>query len=45
MYIYYAQKSLLEHEISMQITISELKEISIKNFDMVTVRQKMPKVK
>jgi RNA polymerase primary sigma factor len=26
--IYYAQKSLLEHEISMQITISELKKIN-----------------
>ena len=29
-YIYYAQKSLLEHEISMQITISELKNINKK---------------
>ena len=28
--IYYAQKSLLEHEISMQITISELKNINKK---------------
>jgi len=28
--IYYAQKSLLEHEISMQITISELKDINKK---------------
>ena len=28
--IYYAQKSLLEHEISMQITISELKKINKK---------------
>jgi len=28
--IYYAQKSLLEHEISMQITISELKSINKK---------------
>jgi RNA polymerase primary sigma factor len=28
--IYYAQKSLLEHEISMQITISELKHINKK---------------
>jgi len=27
-YIYYAQKSLLEHENSMQITISELKDIN-----------------
>ena len=29
-YIYYAQKSLLEHENSMQITISELKDINKK---------------
>ena len=28
--IYYAQKSLLEHEISMQISISELKNINKK---------------
>ncbi|MCS5616226.1 MAG: RNA polymerase sigma factor RpoD [Candidatus Marinimicrobia bacterium] len=28
--IYYAQKSLLEHEVSMQITISELKDINKK---------------
>ena len=28
--IYYAQKSLLEHEISMQVTISELKDINKK---------------
>ncbi len=42
--IYYSQKSLLENQEAMQITIGELKDL-IKNLDKVIERLKMQRVK